>query len=174
MHFYHLLIVLLLSFIFPFSVQAEENKGRDSLRHLLPTASLLPGWKLDTTPETAAGIELYHLINGGAEIYMRAGFKRAILASYANAKGKMINLEIFEMTSPQSALNIHKKKIGPKGKKVSVGVDAVLEDYFLNFHSGPFQVTISGYDAEPKTVQMLLDMARMVAQRIRSFYTKEK
>lgn len=174
MHFYHLLIVLLLSCIFPLSVHAKENKGRDSLRHLLPAASLLPGWKLDTTPETAAGIELYHLINGGAEVYMQAGFKRAILASYSDGKGKMINLEIFEMASPQSALNIYKKKIGPKGKKVAVGVDAVLEDYYLNFHSGPFQVTLSGYDAERKTVQMLLDMARVVAQRIRSFYTEEK
>ena len=45
---------------------------------------------------------------------MQAGFKRAILASYGNEKGKMINLEIYEMASPQSALDIHKKKIGPK------------------------------------------------------------
>lgn len=160
-------IVLLLPFMFSILVQAEDN-----LLRLLPPESSLPGWKLDATPETAEGIELYHLINGGAEIYMQAGFKRAILASYRN--GKMINLEIFEMASPQSALNIHKKKIGPKGKKVAVGVDAVVEEYSLNFHSGPFQVTLSGYDAEQKTVQMLLDMARVVAQRIRSFYTKEK
>ncbi len=174
MRFYHLIIVLLLSFICPLSVHAEENEGSDSLQHLLPSESLQPGWKLDATPETAAGIELYQLINGGAEIYMQAGFKRAILASYGNGKGKMINLEIFEMTSSQSALNIYKKKIGPKGTKVAVGVDAVLEDYYLNFHSGPFQVTLSGYDAEPATVKMLLDMARVVAQRIRSFYTEEK
>lgn len=174
MYFYHLLIVLLLSFIYPFSVHAENNKGRDSLQHLLPSESLLPGWKLDAVPETAEGIQLYHLINGGAEIYMQAGFKRAILASYGDAKGTMINLEIFEMASPQSASDIHKKKIGSDGKKVAVGAEAVLEDYYLNFYSGPFQVTLSGYDAEQATVKMLLDMARMVAQRIRSFYPEEK
>ncbi len=169
MNLFRFLIVLLLPFLFSISVRAEDN-----LLRLLPPESSLQGWKLDATPETAQGIELYQLINGGAEIYMQAGFKRAILASYGNEKGKMINLEIFEMASPQSALKIHQKKIGPKGKKVSVVVDAVLEDYYLNFHRGPFQVTLSGYDAEQKTVQMLLDMARMVAQRIRSFYTEEK
>jgi len=169
MNIFRFLIVLLLPFMFSISVRAEDN-----LLRLLPPELSLPGWKLDATPETAQGIELYKLINGGDEIYMQAGFKRAILARYGNGKGKMINLEIFEMASPQSALNIHKKKIGPKGKKVAVGVDAILEDYYLNFHSGSFQVTISGYDAEPATVKMLLDMARMVAQRIRSSYTEEK
>jgi len=97
MYFYHLLIVILLSFICPLSAHAEENKGGNSLRHLLPSESLRPGWKLDATPETAEGIELYHLINGGAEIYMQTGFKRAILASYSDEKGKMINLEIFKI-----------------------------------------------------------------------------
>ena len=174
MYFYHLIIVLLLSFICPLSAHAEENKGSDSLQHLLPSESLRPGWKLDGTPESAAGIELYHLINGGAEIYMQAGFKRAIFASYGDAEGKIINLEIYEMASIKSALEIHQKKISPEGKKIDIGADAVLEDYYLNFHRGPFQVTLSEYDAGQKTVPKLLDMARMVAQRIRSFYTEEK
>jgi len=168
MHFCHFFIAFLFTVALPFNVASEENKSRDSLRHLLPDESLLPGWELDVTPETAEGIQLYQLINGGAEIYMQAGFKRAILASYSDEKGKMINLEIFEMASPESARDIHRQKIGPNGKKVPVGVEAVLEDYYLNFHLGPFQITLSGYDAEQKTVQILLEMARMVVQRIRT------
>ncbi len=141
---------------------------------LLPPESSLQGWKLDATPETAQGIELYQLINGGAEIYMQSGFKRAIFASFGDAEGKIINLEIYEMASLKSAMEIHQKKISPEGKKVDIGADAVLEDYYLNFHRGPFQVTLSEYDAGQKTVPMLLDMARIVVKRIRSFYTEEK
>ena len=155
--------------MFSISVRAEDN-----LRRLLPPESSLQGWKLDATPETAQGIELYKLINGGAEIYMQSGFKRAIFASYGDAEGKIINLEIYEMASIKSALEIHQKKISPEGRKIDIGADAVLEDYYLNFQRGPFQVTLSEYDAGQKTVPKLLDMARMVAQRIRSFYTEEK
>ncbi len=169
MNFLRFLIVLLIPFMFSISVQAEDN-----LLRLLPPESSLPGWKLDATPETAQGIQLYQLINGGAEIYMQSGFKRAVFASYGDAEGKIINLEIYEMASQKSAMEIHQKKISPEGRKVDIGADAVLEDYYLNFHRGPFQVTLSEYDAKQKTIPMLLDMARVVAQRIRSFYTEEK
>ena len=91
-----------------------------------------------------------------------------MMASYSKGKGKTINLEIYEMTSPESAREIHKKKIGERGKKVPIGEDALLEDYFLNFRKGHFQVTLSGYDSEEETVNMLLVMAHMVAGRINS------
>jgi hypothetical protein len=72
------------------------------------------------------------------------------------------------MASPKSAKKIHMKKIGKQGKKVPIGDDAVLEDYYLNFRKGSFQVTLSGYDSEVETVKMLLDLARTVANKIPS------
>jgi hypothetical protein len=72
------------------------------------------------------------------------------------------------MTSPESAKRIHMKKIGNQGKKLSVGDDAVLEDYYLNFLKDRFQVTLSGYDSEAETVKMLLHPDRIVAERIHS------
>ena len=149
-------------------VHAQDNPGQEGLLRLLPIETQLKGLKIDGSPEMAAGQELYMLINGGAEIYMQEGFKRAILATYINTDGKTINLEIFEMESPESANRIHAKKIGQQGKKLPIGEDALLEDYFLNFRKGSFQVTLSGYDSEPETVEMLLDLANMVANKIPS------
>ena len=151
-------------------VSAQEGMGRDALFRLLPLESQLKGWKFDGAPQVGVGKELYLLINGGAEIYMQAGFKRAILASYINGMGKVINLEIFEMTSPESAKMIHMRKIGKQGEKVPIGDEATLEDYYLNFRKGSFQVTLSGYDSETETVKMLLDLAHMVAKRIPSVH----
>jgi len=162
--------VFLSYFPLSFNVHAAENTGRDALFHLLPLESQLKGWKLDGAPQTAGGQELYLLINGGAEIYMQEGFRRAILASYSDGKGKVINLEIFEMTSPESAKRIHMKKIGKQGKKLPIGDDAVLEDYYLNFQKERFQVTLSGYDSEEETVKMLLNLAQIVAKRIDSVH----
>ncbi len=43
---------------------------------LLPLESDLKGWKLDGEPQSAEGIGLFELINGGAEEYVKEGFKR--------------------------------------------------------------------------------------------------
>lgn len=151
---------------FCFYAHAEKNTGRDALFDLLPSESQLKEWKFDGEPQIAVGKELYLLINGGAEIYMQEGFKRAILVSYRNGKGKVINLELFEMTSPESAKRIHMKKIGNQGKKLPIGDEAVLEDYYINVRKGSFQVTVSGYDSEEETVKMLLDLAHIVTKKI--------
>ena len=164
--FHSFFFTFLFSILFPFYVQAEESPWRDNLLRLLPDESRLGEWKTDTSPETAKGLELFKLINGGAEIYVQAGFRCAILVSYSNTKGRMINLEIFEMTSAESARSVHEKKISKEGRKVPIGDDALLEGYFINFRKGRFQVTLSGDDSKEKTVKALLDMARMVAENI--------
>jgi hypothetical protein len=151
---------------FPTFPQAEEPRPRESLLHLLPLESDLKGWKLDGQPQTAEGIRLFELINGGAEEYVKEGFSRAVMATYRNNEGKRINLDIYEMLSPDSAKSIHRKKAGDKGQKVSVGEEAAMEDYYLNFRKGVYQVTLSGYDTQRETLEWLLRMARLVAERI--------
>jgi len=146
--------------------RAEEPRPRESLLRFLPRESDLPGWRLDGEPQTAEGIGLFELINGGAEEYLKEGFSRAVMATYRNSEGKRINLEIYEMLSPESARNIHSGKTGGKGQKVSLGEEAVREDHYLNFRKGAYQVTLSGYDSQGETLEWLLRMARLVAERI--------
>jgi hypothetical protein len=70
------------------------------------------------------------------------------------------------MLSPESARSIHHKKAGDKGTKVSVGEEAAMEDYYLNFRKRAYQVTLSGYDTQKETLDWLLHMGRLVAERI--------
>jgi hypothetical protein len=165
-----MMLLLLLSWaMFSFSPvfsQGEETRPKELLLRFLPSESDLKGWKLDGEPQTAEGIGLFELINGGAEEYVKEGFRRALMATYRNNEGKLINLDIFEMLSPESARSIHRKKAGDEGTKVSVGEEAATEDYFLNFRKGACQVTLSGYDTQKETLEWLLHMARLVAERI--------
>jgi len=146
--------------------QAEEPPPQEPLLRLLPLESDLKGWKIDGEPQTAEGMALFEVINGGAEEYVKQGFRRAVLATYINGAGKRINLEIYEMLSPESARSIQRKKAGDKGNKVPVGEEAAMEDYYLNFRKGAFQVTLSGYDTQKATLEWLLLMGRLVAERI--------
>ena len=151
---------------FPTFSPAEELRRKESLLHLMLLESDLQGWKLDGEPQTAEGIRLFEVINGGAEEYVKEGFSRAVMATYRNKEGKRINLDIYEMLSPESAQRIYRKKAGDKGQKVSVGEEAAMEDYYLTFRKGVYQVTLSGYDTQRETMDWLLRLARLVAERI--------
>jgi hypothetical protein len=150
----------------PVFSHAGEPRPKEPLSQLLPSKSDLKGWTLDGEPQTAEGNTLFELINGGAEEYVREGFSRAVIATYRNNEGKRINLDIYEMLSPESARNIYRKKAGDKGQKVSVGDEAAMEDYYMNFRKGLYQVALSGYDNQKETLELLLHMARLVAERI--------
>jgi hypothetical protein len=135
---------------------------------LLPLESELKGWKLDEEPQTAEGMALFELINGGAEEYVKEGFRKALLATYINNQGRRINVEIYEMLSPESAGRIYRKKSGDQGTQVPVGDEGAMEEYYVNFRKGAFQVTISGYDTRKETLEWILHIARLVAGRIRT------
>jgi len=123
--------------------------------HLMPLESDLKD-EARRKPQTAEGIRLFELINGGAEEYVKEGFSRAIMATYQNNEGKRINLDIYEMLSPESAKSyLPRKKAGDKGQKVSVGEEAAMGDYYLNFRKGAYQVTLSGYDSQRETLEWL-------------------
>jgi hypothetical protein len=163
------LCVLISCLIASFSAvnsQGEEPPSQEALVRLLPLESELKGWRLDGEPQTAEGMALFELINGGAEEYVKEGFRRAVQATYINSEGKRINLDVYEMLSPESARSIHRKKAGDRGTKVPVGDEAAMEDYYLNFRKGAYQVTLSGYDTQKATLEWLLLMGRLVAERI--------
>jgi len=145
--------------------QAGGPADQELLR-LLPLPSDLRGWTLDGDPQTAEGMALFELINGGAEEYVKEGFRRAVLATYTNTEGKRINVDIFEMLSRANAENIYRKKAGDRGTHVAVGDEAAMEDYYLNFRKGSYQVTLSAYDTRKETLEWLLHVARLVAERI--------
>jgi len=146
---------------------AAEPRSQEPMVRLLPLESDLEGWTLDGEPQTAEGMALFELINGGAEEYVKQGFRRAILATYRNHEGKRINVDIYEMLSQESARNIYRKKAGGGGTKVPLGDEGAMEEYYLNFRKGAYQVTLSGYDTRKETLDWLLQVGRLVAERIR-------
>lgn len=134
---------------------------------LLPQADELPGWQPGGKPEHVVGEDLFILINGGAEIYYEYGFKQAITEVYKKG-GKTINLEIYEMKSPASAYGVYTHKIGDGGKDLSIGNGAKLEDYYLNSWKGNILVTLTGFDSGKETTTGLVDIARVIAGKIKN------
>ena len=135
---------------------------------MLPPRAELGTWKPEAEPQVFKGEELFVYINGGADIYLEYGFVQALVQDYRNPSGHGISLEIFEMSSPESAFGIFTFKTGPGGKEIDLGDECRLADYYLNLKKGNLVVTITGLDPERVTEEGLLSLARAVAARINS------
>ena len=157
------LFPFILVFIIHCSTETQEIKD---ISFYCPKAGEVEGWHLEGEAQTAKGEDLFLLINGGAEIYDEYGFEQAIYQTYSTENGHSINLELYEMDSPQSAYGIYTFKTGKEGKAVDVGHEGWLESYYLNFWKGNFLVTVIGLDAEQETWGGLLETAKIVASKI--------
>ncbi len=147
------------------SVSAGETIPADNMANL---SSPPEGWKISEPARTADGRQLFTVINGGAELYVQLGFKQAVFVSYLSSAGIDLNIEIYEMNTPQAALDVYGRKIGGQGKAVKIGEGGLLEDYYLNFVKGSYQVTISGYDSDRQTVAGILMIAKEIDRRLGS------
>jgi len=139
--------------------------GSGDITCYLPGKTENIGWVMEGSPQVAEGEGLFDLINGGAETYFQLGFQRAVISTFSN-RGKRINLEVYEMKDPASASAVYARKAGNGGKPIPLGEAGVLHGYYLHFWKGLFQVTLTGYDSDPETLQGLMTIAKAVEGRI--------
>lgn len=124
------------------------------------------GWIAEEPYRTAEGNQLFTVIDGGAELYVRLGFRRAVFVSYQSPAGKNINLEIYQMRTPALAREVYAQKVGEGGHAVDFGAAARFEDYYLNFYKGAYQVTVSGYGTDSQTAEGILAIAGSIDARL--------
>lgn len=146
------------------AVAAQPSPG--DLSGYLPAGGEVSGWKPDGAPQTYRGEALFRMINGGADIYHEYGFNQVVRAAYVNAGGQSVNLEIYQMKSPASAYGIYSFKAGEGGTPLTIGQEARLQDYYLNFWKGDLLVTVIGLDSDAETRQGVVDLAAAVDTRI--------
>ncbi len=140
--------------------------SREGILAYLPEKNELGDWKPMGDPQTAEGEDLFLLINGGAEIYYEYGFRRAVIQSYTLGKDKSVNIEMYEMEDPAAAYGVYTFKTSDRGRPVSIGQEALQEDYYLNFWKGRFLVTLIGFDTDEDTKAGLMMMARAIESKI--------
>jgi hypothetical protein len=148
------------------STTAQKAPETGNLSAYLPASEEIHGWTLSDAPKNYRGDELFEMIDGGADIYHEYGFTQVLRVAYMNGRGKSIKLEIYEMESPAAAYGIYTFKIGGSGKKLAIGREALLEDYYLNFWKGNMLVTVVGPDPETESVQGVVSLAKAVEARI--------
>jgi len=147
-------------------VQCARTPALEQPLDLASAAVEIEGWQLEVEPQVYVGDALFELINGGAELYHRFGFVQVLSAQYSDGEGRSIALELFEMRDAEAARGIYSEKTGGAGEHMEIGDEAAFESYYLNFRSGRFLVTVTGFDSDPETTDGLLELARAVELRL--------
>ena len=146
------------------TISAQESKSAEDLSIYLPH---MDGLVPDGLPQRADDLEgLFARMNGGAEQYLRYGFSRALFQAYKTGGNRSLDFEIFQMKNAKAAHQIYTLMAGRGNKKLDIGHEAVLGEYYLIFRKGEFYVTITGSDSEEKTRDELIAVARAVEEKV--------
>jgi hypothetical protein len=87
---------------------------------LVPGDGFASGWEQSGDVRIFAGQDLYGHINGGAELFHEFGFDRLLVQRYQSGDEE-IALEVYIMTSPESALGIYLAKTGKEKRIPEIG-----------------------------------------------------
>jgi len=133
---------------------------------LLPRAGEIAGWAPDGPPQVAAGDELFALINGGAELFLQAGFERAVSQAYRGDGDRRVDLEIYRMQTPPAAEAVFRNKATGGEPRVPLGAGGSQGEYYLIFWQDRFLITATGSDPGRDTMQAVERIARSVEGKI--------
>jgi Family of unknown function (DUF6599) len=149
---------------------AGGAEGVDAAGHIAalpPRSGDVAGWAPDGSPQAAEGQELFALINGGAELFLRAGFDRVLTQAYRGDGERRVELEIYRMRSPEAAEAVFRQKTAGEESPIPLGAGGNRGEYYLIFWQDRFLVTVTGSDAGQNTMQGVERIARQVEEKIR-------
>ena len=147
--------------------RADGADPAADLTVLLPRAGEVAGWAPDAPAQTAAGQELFALIDGGAELFLQAGFDRAVIQSYRGDGDRQVELEVYRMLTQQAAEAVFRKKVTGGEPPIPLGTEGRRGEYYLIFRQDRFLVAVTGSDPGQDAMTGVERIARLVEEKIR-------
>jgi hypothetical protein len=143
---------------------AAEN----DLTTLLPDATELGQNVTADYQQKAEGEKLVELINGGAVLFFKHGFKRTVFQEYYLDSTQYINLEIYQMENPQGVKGIFWARADTSANELPFGEQGYQDDYYCTFYRETYYVIVTGSDTSQSIQKILLKSAEIVDKRIQT------
>jgi hypothetical protein len=145
---------------------AAADGGDRAILLVLPSAAEARPWVPDGPAQLAEGQDLFALINGGAEMFLRYGFERAAVQSYNLGGGRHIQAEVYLMRTPDGAAEVFTRRVGLGDLPLTIGDSGVRGEYYVLFRRGRYFVTVAAGDANADAKAAVLRIARAIETRI--------
>ncbi len=168
--------ILILGFLLlPGPARAESPEKPLGAAAFLPADNEIPGWtRSEKVLRAANDEELYRVIDGGATLYIRHGFRSYVGQSYKGPTGAELEVHIFDQGDPQNAGDLFEnpyakpgraKEIADLGEKARID-ETPLFCYGVDFVQKGFFVRVIVQDKTDEGLKAAVSFAGFIAKRI--------
>ena len=105
---------------------------------------------------------LYDIINGAADSYLKYDFEELNLARYKGDADQFLKIEIYKHSNNANAFGIYSNERPLETNWVDVGAQGYYESKILNFYKGQYYVKLMGYKID-NIEELLLSVANKVS-----------
>ena len=151
-------------------IQSTHANTFEDLQAKLPRQ--VGRWSAQTDDRVFDEKTIFSYIDGAAEVYRAYNFKRCFSRRYTTLNGPAIILDIFEMSSSEDAYGVFTHDLD--GTKVAVGQDGRLRPGWLSFWRARYFVSIYMEEEIAAAEQAVMELGRLVADKITGNSTTPK
>jgi len=159
-------IILAIAAVLPAALPvARASAAALDLPSLLPKSGAVAGWKMTGKPASYTRANLYDYIDGGADLYLSYGFRRAAVAEYSGPDKARLTVELYDMGSPYDAFGVfarEKPKEAPR-----IGDSASYAGGLLTFWKNSLFARVFVERESPAAREALLKFGKLTSSAIR-------
>lgn len=108
---------------------------------------------------------LYDIINGAADSYLKYDFKELNLMRYKGDADQFLQIEIYRHSNNITAFGIYSSEKPSEGNWIDVGAQGYHESKILNFYKGKYYVKLMGLRIDNSN-EFLLTVAKNVSEML--------
>ena len=125
----------------------------------------IEGYQKDGEIETYNPDNLYDIINGAADSYLKYDFEELSIIRYKGNADQSLRIEIYRHSNSANAFGIYSNERPLKGNWIDVGAQGYYENKILNFYKGKYYIKLMGYKID-NSEELLLSVAKKVAENL--------
>ena len=145
---------------------AAGCRKQEATEQPLPASNEVAGWEKTGETRTYTAATLSDYIDGGAEQYLKAGFRGVSTSDY-KFQGKIEAVaDVYVMSSAAAAKTIFEADPAGNAKTIPLGDAARVFSQSLVFREGVYLVRIVAYQETPDTGPALTELAQGIEKRL--------
>jgi hypothetical protein len=145
---------------------AAGCRTQGSTTQPLPASNDVAGWEKTGATRTFTAANLSDYIDGGADQYLKAGFKSVSTSDY-KFQGKIeATADVYAMTDANAAKTIFEADPAGTARIIALGDAGRAFSQSVVFRKGPYLARVVAYQETPETQQSLIQLAQGIAKRV--------
>ncbi|MCP5064817.1 MAG: hypothetical protein GY936_20550 [Ignavibacteriae bacterium] len=125
----------------------------------------IEGYQKNGEIETYNPDNLYDIINGAADSYIKYDFEKLSIIRYKGNADQSLRIEIYRHSNSANAFGIYSNERPLKGNWIDVGAQGYYENKILNFYKGKYYMKLMSYKID-NSEELLLSVAKKVAENL--------